>query len=114
MGAVAAVLTVGAVPLTAQVPDDLDRLSGPEFYQEACANCHGTDGRGLDRAQVGFDEPLPDFTDCEFAPREPDSDWIAVTHDGGPARAFSEMMPAFGAALTLEQIGRIMQHVRSL
>lgn len=114
LGATVALLAVGAASLGAQVPDDLDRLSGRELYEAACANCHGSDGRGLDRAQVGFEEPLPDFTDCEFAPREPDSDWIAVTHDGGPARAFSEMMPAFGEALTLEQIGRVMRHVRSL
>jgi len=104
----------GAVEASAQVPEDLDRLSGPELYEASCANCHGPDGRGLDRAQVGFEEPLPDFTDCDFAAREPDSDWIAVTHDGGPARAFSEMMPAFDGALTLEQIERVMRHVRSL
>ena len=107
-------LLAAAATLSAQLPEDLDALSGRELYAAACANCHGSDGRGLDRAQVGFEEPLPDFTDCEFAPREPDSDWIAVTHDGGPARAFSEMMPAFRGALTLEQIGRIMQHIRSL
>jgi len=99
--------------LAGQLPEDLDRLSGRELYDASCATCHGADGRGLDRAQVGFEEPLPDFTDCRFAPREPDSDWIAVTHDGGPARGFSRMMPAFGEALTVEQIERVMAHVRS-
>jgi mono/diheme cytochrome c family protein len=110
----AAVLWAGAQALHAQLPEDLDRLTGRELYDASCANCHGLDGRGLDRAQVGFDEALPDFTDCDFAAREPDSDWIAVSHDGGPARAFSEMMPAFRDALTLEQISRVMRHVRSL
>ena len=109
-----AVLWAGAQALHAQLPEDLDRLSDRELYDASCANCHGVDGRGLDRVQVGFDEALPDFTDCDFAAREPDSDWIAVSHDGGPARAFSEMMPAFGDALTLEQILRVMRHVRSL
>ena len=114
VGGAVVLLATGVSTLAGQLPENLDALSGRELYQAACANCHGSDGRGLDRAQVGFEEPLPDFTDCEFAPREPDSDWIAVTHDGGPARAFSPMMPAFGDALTLEQIGRIMQHVRSM
>jgi mono/diheme cytochrome c family protein len=100
--------------LHGQLPEDLDRLSGRELYEASCANCHGSDGRGLDRAQVGFEESLPDFTDCDFAAREPDSDWIAVSHDGGPARGFSQMMPAFGEALTVEQIERIMVHVRSM
>jgi mono/diheme cytochrome c family protein len=84
------------------------------LYDASCANCHGVDGQGLDRGQVGFEEPLPDFSDCDFAAREPDSDWIAVTHDGGPARGFSRMMPAFAEALTVEQIERVMVHVRSL
>jgi mono/diheme cytochrome c family protein len=106
--------SAGPLGAAAQVPEDLDQLSGPELYAASCANCHGPDGRGLDRAQVGFEEPLPDFTDCDFAAREPDTDWIAVTHEGGPARAFSEMMPAFAGALTLEQIERVMRHVRSL
>jgi mono/diheme cytochrome c family protein len=109
-----AVLWAGVQALQAQLPDDLDRLSGRELYDASCANCHGSDGRGLERAQVGFDEPLPDFTDCRFAPREPDSDWIAVTHDGGPARAFSSMMPAFGDALTVEQVERVIAYVRTL
>ena len=110
----AAAVLCAAQALHAQLPEDLDRLSDRELYDASCANCHGRDGRGLDRAQVGFEEALPDFTDCDFAAREPDSDWIAVSHDGGPARGFSEMMPAFGDALTLEQIVRLMRHVRSL
>jgi mono/diheme cytochrome c family protein len=114
IGLAFAVLQASVQDLSAQIPDDLDRLSGRELYDAGCANCHGPDGRGLDRAQVGFEEPLPDFTDCDFAAREPNSDWMAIAHEGGPARAFSEMMPAFGGALTLEQIGRIMQHVRSM
>jgi mono/diheme cytochrome c family protein len=110
----AAAFCSGAQALRAQLPEDLDRLSDRELYDASCANCHGSDGRGLDRAQVGFEEPLPNFTDCDFAAREPDSDWIAVTHDGGPARGFSEMMPAFGGALSLDQIARVMRHVRSM
>ena len=57
--------------------------------------------------------PLPDFTDCNFATREPDEDWLAIVHSGGPVRAFDEMMPAFGEALTEEQMRRILDHVRT-
>ena len=66
------------------------------------------------RTAVGFDLPLPDFTDCRFGQREPDSDWLAVSHDGGPARGFDRKMPAFGGALTAEEIGLALEHVRSL
>ncbi|MGD2044863.1 MAG: c-type cytochrome [Gemmatimonadota bacterium] len=98
--------------LSAQLPEDLDQLSAGELYGAACANCHGPDGRGLDRGLVGFEEELPDFTDCDFAAREPDADWIAIAHSGGPTRGFSRMMPAFGEALTVEQIARIIRHIR--
>ena len=72
---------------------------GSALYERACAACHGTDGQGRGAVDVGFDIPLPDFSDCAFASREPDADWFAVVHEGGPVRAFDRMMPAFGDAL---------------
>lgn len=87
--------------------------SGQELYQAACAACHGADGRGASQLMVGFDTPLPDFTDCRFASREPDADWVTVVHEGGPVRGFSEMMPAFGEALAVEEIQSIILYIRS-
>ncbi|HEY8519522.1 MAG TPA: c-type cytochrome [Gammaproteobacteria bacterium] len=87
--------------------------SGAELYARACAACHGADGRGLDASQLGFEVPVPDFTDCDFAVREPDSDWAAIVHLGGPARGFDRLMPAFGEALTDEEIERVLAHVRT-
>jgi len=87
--------------------------SGQELYQAACAACHGAEGRGVPQVVVGFDTPLPDFTDCQFASREPDADWVIVVHEGGPVRGFSEMMPAFGEALTVEEIQSIILYIRS-
>lgn len=88
--------------------------TGHALYVAACASCHGPDGRGAPKAMVAFADPLPDLTDCSFATREPDADWMAIVHDGGPARGFGRMMPAFGGALTLEQIERILAYVRTL
>jgi len=61
---------------------------------------------------VGFATPLPDFTDCSFASREPDADWIGVAHAGGPSRGFAPMMPAFGDALSVAQLEGVMAYVR--
>ena len=58
--------------------------SGQQLYQAACAACHGSDGRGATQAMTGLETPLPDFTDCRFASREPSADWMAVVHEGGP------------------------------
>ncbi len=95
-----------------QVGGDLPE-TGRALYENACAACHGSDGRGAPAHVVGFDTPLPDFSDCEFAPREADGDWYYVTAEGGPARGFSEIMPAFGDALTDEQIQKTLNHIRT-
>jgi mono/diheme cytochrome c family protein len=85
---------------------------GDQLYEAACAACHGSDGRGAPPSQLGFDTPVPDFTDCSFATVEPDADWLAVAHDGGPARAFDRRMPAFGEALTEAELLEILDHIR--
>ena len=86
---------------------------GSALYERACAACHGTEGRGRSAVDVGFDIPLPDFSDCAFASREPDADWFAVVHEGGPVRAFDRMMPAFGDALAGDDIEAILRHIRT-
>lgn len=108
-----------AHPSSAQLPyavngGDLADASGEAIYANSCANCHGLDGTGVEPSLLAFEEEMPDFTDCDFAAREPDGDWIAVAHEGGPVRGFSEMMPAFRGALTVEQLERTMGYIRSL
>ena len=99
---------VGAA--SAQTTAALD--SGESVYRAACAACHGPDGRGVPQLSVGFDVPLPDFTDCSFNSREPSADWFAIGHDGGPARAFDRRMPAFGQVLTPAQIEMSVGYIK--
>jgi len=86
---------------------------GRQVYAEACATCHGLDGRGVPEVSALLDMPLPNFSDCNFAAREPDLDWGAVIHDGGPARGFDPIMPAFGEALNDAERAAALAHVRS-
>jgi mono/diheme cytochrome c family protein len=88
--------------------------SGEQIYRAACAACHGADGRGNPRSHVGFDTPLPDFTDCSFATPETEADWFAIVHAGGPVRAFARQMPAFGGALDDDEIRRVVGFIRGL
>lgn len=103
-------------PQSAPAPDGTDyaAMDGKALYDAACANCHGVDGAGAARHFVAFEEPIPDFTDCNFASREPDADWVAVAHDGGPVRGFSRMMPAFGGMLGPQELQRAMEYIRTL
>src|SRR5207237_770958 len=87
--------------------------TGAELYRDGCASCHGDDGRGAARAHTGFDARLPDFTNCGFASREPTRDWASIIRWGGPVRAFDRLMPAFGDALTGEEIDRVIGHLRA-
>ncbi len=96
-----------AEPLRAAAPQ-----GGPETYQTLCATCHGSDGRG-EPGKALFSLEMPDFSDCSFAAREADLDWIAVTHAGGPARAFSVVMPAFGDSLDARTLAEVVAHLRS-
>ena len=102
-------------------PTSLDQAlpadaSGEQIYRAACLTCHGADGAGAPQSVVGFHLPLPnghdiiDFTDCAVNTVEPLPDWVAVVHRGGPIRALDRHMPAFGDALTLEQIERVLTY----
>jgi mono/diheme cytochrome c family protein len=109
VGLAAAALAAGAAVAAAQ---DAPR-TGRQVYEAACASCHGADGRGVTAAAAEYPLPRPDFTDCNFATREPDLDWLAVGHAGGPARGFNRLMPAYGEALPREEIERSIAHIRT-
>lgn len=91
----------------------LPPLTGKELYMQACAGCHGADGKGVPVTQLALQAAPPDFTECSFATREPDGDWISIAHQGGPTRGFSREMPAFGDALSREELQKIMNHIRT-
>jgi len=92
---------------------DTTGKSGAQIYAETCATCHGMDGKGKEATELGFDVPTPDFSDCQFAPREPNADWVTVAHEGGPARGFSRHMPAFGGALGEEDLYKVVAHIKT-
>lgn len=108
----ALLLSVCGLPEASAQPARTSR-TGDEVYRAACAACHGADGTGMPASTVGFSTPLPDFTDCSFASREPAADWFAVAHAGGPVRAFERRMPAFGEALDDEAIAGAIDRIRA-
>jgi len=95
-------------------PVQLELGTGDEIYREACIGCHGTHGEGQPKAVVGFDPPasMPDFTNCGQTTPEYNRDYKSVIRDGGPERAFSQIMPSFRDALTSEQMDMVIQTLR--
>jgi mono/diheme cytochrome c family protein len=92
-------------------PRPAGALTGEQIYGEACAACHGADGRGATGTRV--DVPLPDFTDCAFVTAESTANWVGLVRDGGPFLGLSPQMPAFGDALSEEQMRAAIAYVRS-
>ncbi len=99
-----------AVPTSGQ---ERSPTTGRELYLHACANCHGADGTAASAPAVGLSVQPPDFTESSFASREPAADWAGVVTHGGPLRGFDSQMPAFGDALTREEIDLILAYVQT-
>jgi mono/diheme cytochrome c family protein len=91
-------------------------LTGADLFAAGCAGCHGPEGSGAPDSTVGFEKPstYPDFTACDQTSPETEAGWWAVIHDGGKARGFSRIMPAFGELLTPQQITSLVKYIRSL
>jgi len=93
--------------------------NGEQIFRATCATCHAVDGAGSAQQVVGFALPLPnghdfpDFNDCPTNTVEPLGDWIAVVTRGGPVRGLDRHMPAFGDALSQEQIESAVRYLWS-
>jgi hypothetical protein len=85
---------------------------GRTIYNDNCAACHGADGRGGAAREASFPVQPPDFTDCRFTTPEPNSDWLASIHEGGPARGFDRRMPAFDQVLSDDDIAAVVRYMR--
>ncbi|HZP43182.1 MAG TPA: cytochrome c [Candidatus Binatia bacterium] len=84
---------------------------GARLYADACASCHGADGRGAP-AGSGLTVPLPDFTDCNVATAETTANWAGLVRGGGPFLGMSPEMPAFAGVLDEDEIAAVLAHVR--
>lgn len=90
---------------------------GEELYRQACAACHGRDGKGLSPESpllANFKAPPPDLTDPLFNSREPGMDWKQVILYGGAPLGLSSQMPAFGDAFTEEEVDALVAYLKSL
>lgn len=92
-----------------------DAKKGKALYRAACTSCHGPDGRGMAKTIAGFEPPrtFPDFTRCDQTSPEVNAGYKAVITNGGPSRGFSQIMPAFGQALSSQEIDDLVAYLRT-
>ena len=89
---------------------------GKAIYDAACAACHGSSGAGTPQSLAGFDRPdtFPHFNKCDETTPEFTRDYKATIRDGGAARGFSAIMPAYRGVLTSHQMDVVIGYLRSL
>ena len=109
--AMSALLLIVGRPVQAQ--QTAPPRTGRQIYESVCIACHGPDGRGGVNAELEKIVKPPDFTDCAFAAREPDRGFVAVAHNGGPARGFSPLMAPWGGAYTEPELQLAVSHIRT-
>ena len=88
--------------------------NGERIYKSACAACHGAEGTGAPQTMTAFERPrtFPDFTRCDQTTAETDTSYKDVIVNGGPSRGFSQIMPAFGEALSSSEIDDVIAYLR--
>jgi mono/diheme cytochrome c family protein len=108
----AAILSLFAQTLKYDHPPD--PKNGERIYRGGCIVCHGSTGQGAPPTSTEFTRPdtFPDFTICRQTTPEPNNTWKDVIEHGGPARGFSQIMPAFDGVLTSDEINDVMEYMR--
>lgn len=87
----------GSAPQAAPVSD------GAALFQQKCAMCHGTDGKGFAAIKT------PDFTDPKWQASVKDTEIAEVIKNGKKGTP----MPAFGGKLKEEDIQGLVRYIRS-
>ncbi len=80
-------------------------ISGKRLYDQHCARCHGSDGRGV----AGQPPMLPDLSDPMVTPRWSDDQVRAAIRMGKPPG-----MPAFGNRFAEPSLKVLVTYVRML
>lgn len=87
-----------------------DLKAGQAKYQQLCATCHGAAGKGDGPAAVALN-PKPRNLSTTT---KTDTELKAIISKGGAASGLSPIMPAWGAALSEQELANVIAYIRSL
>ncbi len=91
-----------------------DVAKGKAVYQQYCASCHGTGGKGDGPAGAALNPKPRDLSDKTYAQGLKDDYLFQITKNGGPVVKKSPLMPAWGNTLKDDQIKDVVGYLRSL
>lgn len=84
------------------------------LFQELCAVCHGVGGKGDGPSARGLEPKPADFTNCQAMAKESDEVLSKIIKGGGQSIGRSTVMPAWGDALSEQQIRELVKFIRGL
>jgi cytochrome c oxidase cbb3-type subunit III len=84
------------------------------LFQELCAVCHGVGGKGDGPSARGLEPKPADFTNCQAMAKDSDEVLLKIIKGGGQSVGRSTVMPAWGDALSEQQIRELVKFIRGL
>lgn len=88
--------------------------AAPALFSELCTVCHGAGGKGDGPSAQGLEPKPADFTNCKSMAKDSDEVLFKIIKGGGQSVGRSTVMPAWGDALSDEQIRDLVQFIRGL
>jgi cytochrome c oxidase cbb3-type subunit 3 len=84
------------------------------LFRELCSVCHGVGGKGDGPSAQGLEPKPADFTNCTVMAKDSDDVLFKIIKGGGQSVGRSIVMPAWGDALSDQQVGDLVKYVRGL
>jgi cytochrome c oxidase cbb3-type subunit III len=84
------------------------------LFQELCSVCHGVGGKGDGPSAQGLEPKPADFTNCQAMAKDSDEVLMKIIKGGGQSVGRSTVMPAWGDALSEQQIRELVKFIRGL
>lgn len=107
-------LTVALAVIFAATASRAD--SAEQTYRLYCAQCHGTqgNGQGINQTADGLGVSPRDHTNAQQMSKLSDGELRLAIAEGGDAVQKSELMPAWGKTLSVEEIDDLVVFLRKL
>jgi len=95
--------------------DQASIKAGKQLFMHLCARCHGHPSEGRSERANFFQPPAPDFNSAHY--RQVDPAYLYWRIETGktvePYRSRGSVMPAWGPALSSEQIWHLVAYLKS-
>src|SRR4030095_508246 len=90
-----------------------DVAAGKAKFEQNCAVCHGTSGKGDGPGAAALNPKPRDYTNAAYMKTRSDDQLRKVIKEGGAASGFSAVMPPWGGTLSDQDITNVIAYIRT-